>query len=330
MLRRILVLSRPMGLALSVFILLNLILAAENPQSSATRVWLNLEISEPALSVFASILGVALLLPHDVARRPAVRWLLGGVIFGFFILVGANVIGYYHRLNLGYFRTDLPVPFSLVPLVILLLEFLRVSWWGPIEPRLPPPAWVFVRGALLAGSFFFLISAHIVTFGSTDYRRAADAVVILGAKVYDDGSLCSALEERVKTGAELFRQGLVGYVIMSGGAGPNGVNEAECMALYARELGVPLSRIILDKRGANTRASARNCRRIARENGFRRLLTVSQDFHCARIKLIFEREGMPCYTVPAGMLGERTRLLRERFFLLREVFAYPFYFLYYS
>ncbi|MEM7235754.1 MAG: hypothetical protein AAF517_26530 [Planctomycetota bacterium] len=57
-------------------------------------------------------------------------------------------------------------------------------------------------------------------------------------------------------------------------------------------------------------------------------MTVSQSFHCARIKLIFEREGTNCFTVPTG-LAEGQRFPRPSFFLLREVFAYPFYFLRY-
>ena len=79
--------------------------------------------------------------------------------------------------------------------------------------------------------------------------------------------------------------------------------------------------------------SARNCGVIAAENGFRGLLTVSQFFHCARIKLIFERAGTHCYTVPTCLANWRTkkssRLSREDFFVFREMVAFPFYFLYY-
>ncbi|MBN1441215.1 MAG: YdcF family protein [Planctomycetes bacterium] len=323
-------LTRPFGVALAVFILLNLSLALQNPLTSATRIWLNIQLPEPALSIFCGILGLALLLPHDAARAGWVRWMLAGVIFGFCILVGANVIGYYHRLYNGQFTTSLPVPFSAAPLAILLAEFGRVSWWSPIEPKLPPPAWCFVSGILINLAFFFLIFVHIVTFGHTDYRTVGgDAAVILGAKVMDDGSLCSALQQRVDTGVDLYRRHLVPYLIMSGGTGANGLSEAEYMARYAHDHGVPLSRIILDNAGDNTRLSARNCGQIARERGFKSLLTVSQHFHCARIKLIFEREGTPCYTVPAGSLFDGTRLLREKFYLLREVLAFPFYYIYY-
>ncbi|MCZ6795061.1 MAG: YdcF family protein [Planctomycetota bacterium] len=330
MLRHVFHFTRPLALALAVFILLNLLLALQRPLSSATRVWLNVQLPEPLLSVFAGSLGIALLLPHELGRRPWVRWLLGGVIFGFCILVGANVIGYYHRLYYRHFTTHFAFPFSAVILLTLLLEFARVSWWVPVRSRLPAPARVFVRGTLITGSFFFLILVHIVTYGNTDYRRPADAAVILGAKVYADGELSPALRDRVETGVQLFDRGLVSYLIMSGGVGPNGASEPKHMARHAQSLGVPISRIIWDEEGVNTLQSARNCRVIAEEYDFKQLLTVSQPFHCARIKLIFEREGTHCYTVPAVPKESRSRGFRVNFYFLREALAYPFYFLYHS
>ena len=96
------------------------------------------------------------------------------------------------------------------------------------------------------------------------------------------------------------------------------INRAGTMVLpffslfLTQDRGVPLSRIILDENGWNTRQSAVNCGQIARENGFTNVLTVSQSFHCARIKLIFERAGTHCYTVPAGSSGGRTTKIWPR------------------
>jgi uncharacterized SAM-binding protein YcdF (DUF218 family) len=95
---------------------------------------------------------------------------------------------------------------------------------------------------------------------------------------------------------------------------------------------VPASQIILDEEGVTTVESARNCGRIARENGFQGLLTVSQYFHCARVKMIFERAGTYCYTVPTCARRDAPKqqgLAREGFFVFREACAFPFYFLYY-
>ncbi|HLU48372.1 MAG TPA: YdcF family protein [Planctomycetota bacterium] len=320
---------RPLGFALGLLILLNLVLALENPRSSATRVWLDLPLPEPALSIFAALLGLVLLLPHRVAGSPRIRWILGGVVCGFAFLAAANVVAYYHRLYTGSFRTAFPVPFSCLILLVLVSEFARIFWWVPAPSTLPPPARVFVRTMVVSLAFLILISAHVVTFGSTDHRRTASAAVVLGAKVYEDGSLSEALRDRVDTGVRLYRQKLVDFLIMTGGVGANGISEPERMAAYAIAHGVPPGRIILDEGGNNTFASARNCGEIARRYGFGELLTVSQDWHCARIKLIFERAGTPCFTVPAAK-GENAPIVRPSFFLFREILAYPFYFIYHS
>lgn len=334
MLVRAFAVTRCLGVALATLIVLNLVLALEDPALSLTRLWLDLHFPEPHLSIFTALLSVVLFVPHDVARAPWCRWLLSGVVFGFWILVLANVVGYYHRLSRGDFTTDLPVPFCLFVWVVLSLEFTRITWCRSLEPRMPPPAWCFLHGLGLALAFFVLVTLHIITAGRIDHRQPADAVVILGAKVYDDGTVCGALRDRLDTGLELYREGLVSHLILSGGIGKNGISEPEVMAAYLQEKGgVPRERMLLDELGNNTKQSAVNCGKIAREHGFAALLTVSQYFHCARVQMIFGRAGTPCLTVPTcsrgGARPEVARLSRESFFLFREAVAFPFYFLYY-
>ena len=338
MFRKLFWITRAPGIALGLLILCNLLMTLDNALLSITRIfWLDLQVPEPELSLVSAILGVALLIPHDIGRSDWARWVLGGIFFGFLILVSATMVGYYHALSSGSFSTDLPIPFSLFVWLILLFEFSRISWCETREPRMPPPARCFCNGAVVLASFFILICTHLVTFGRTDYRHSTEveerettAAVILGAKVYDDGSLSRALRDRLDTGIELYRDGLVSCLIMSGGTGKNGKSEPKQMAAYASKVGgVPSSRIILDEEGVNTARSARNCGRIAKEKGYQTLLTVSQYFHCARVKMIFERNGISCYTVPtcSNMKVKASgALTRDTYFLFREAVAFPFYF----
>jgi len=326
--KRLLTLCRPFGLALSGFILLNLLLALRRPSLSATRIWLYLQIPEPLLSAIAGILGLALLAPHACAARRSARLLLAGIFCGFASLSLANVIGFYRALHLGRLGTQVPIPFSVLIAGILLCEAARVIWWAPVVPRLPLPARRFLEGTSVLAAFFLLILAHIVTFGMTDYAPQADqadAAVVLGAKVYPDGRLSHALQDRLDTGIRLLEEGRARYLILSGGVEPGGLSEPRVMAAHARSRNIPQEVLILDEKGSNTYASAQNCGEIARRYGFGKLLVVSQYFHNARVKLIFERVGTPCFTVPATYRP----LLREGFFLLREAVAFPFYYLYY-
>lgn len=334
MLRRLTFWTRPLGVALGIFILLNLALALQKPDLAVTRIWLRMPLAEPELSLFAALLGGALFLPDSLGSAPWMRWLAGGIFFGFLILAGSSAVAYYDSLYRGVFSSDLPVPFSAFIFLILLAEFVRVSSWAPVEPITPPPARLFFRAILVAASFLLLTLVHVVTFGHTDYRRPADAGVIFGAKVYPDGTPCAALRDRLETGIDLYRRGYVRCLIMTGAVDPNGQSEPEVMRQYALGRGVPVSSIIVDESGVNTRASALSVRAIASHFGFEKLLAVTQYFHCARVKLIFDREGAPCYTVPTCSLerslpGATRKLSREGFFLLREAVAFPFYLIYY-
>src|SRR5262249_49951987 len=151
-----------------------------------------------------------------------VRWLSGGVFAGFSILTLDSTAEFYRSLQLGHIKTDLPVPLSAFFFPLLVLDFVRVFWWRPVESLLPPPAQVFFRGIFVTAAFLSLTLLHVVTAGHIDNRRPADAAVILGAKIYEDGTLSRALLERLETGIELYEQGLVSYLIMTGAPDPNG------------------------------------------------------------------------------------------------------------
>lgn len=321
-------------MAFGVFILLNLVLALQNPRLSITGMWLDARLPEPWLSVFAGVLGLSLIVPHGLAGISWLRWLTAGVFAGFGILTLASTLSFYHSLHHGSVATGLPVPFSALLTAILALEFLRVFLWAYCPPLTPPPARVFLTSIAVAGAFLLITLAYVVTYGQIDFRRPADAAVVFGAKVYSDGRLCTALQDRLDTAIELFEQNAVQYLIMTGARDPNGQSEPDVMREYALRGRVPASRILLDRTGVNTRASAVGCRALLRQHGFRHLLAVSQYFHCARVKMIFEREGVPCSTVPTCSPVRTAstpprRLSREGFFLFREAVAFPFYMVYY-
>ncbi len=321
-------LVRPFGIALAVFIVLNLALAIQNPSLSANHIWLYLRIGEPTLSAIASILGAALFVPHSSTSRPWVRTLVGGAIVGFLILVVFNIVDFYLALHRGRVAEAFPVPFSVLIAAVLGSEAVRVIRWRPVRSSLPPPARRFIGLLQVVAAFFLLIFAHIVTFGLTDYSPAAesaDAIVVLGAKVNPDGTLSHVLEDRMWTAVRLYMEKPSRYVLLSGGVESNGLSEPQAMAVYAQREGVPREKLILDEGGTDTLASARNCSAIARQRGFRKVLVVSTYFHNARTKMVFERLGTPCLTVPARYRP----LVREAFFLFRETVAFPYYFLWY-
>ena len=161
-------------------------------------------------------------------------------------------------------------------------------------------------------------------FGKTDYRRPADAAVVLGARAYADGRPSDALADRVRTACGLYQDGLVRRLIFSGGPGDGAIHETEAMKRMAMGLGVKAEDIWLDKAGVNTQATVKNTETLLRQWHASRVLVVSHDYHLPRVKLTYQRAGWDVFTVPA----KQSYLLRQTpYNMAREVAALWVYYL---
>ena len=159
---------------------------------------------------------------------------------------------------------------------------------------------------------------QIHCFGWTDYRRPGDAAVVFGCKVYPNGNLSTALSDRVRSACDLYHEGLVAHLIMSGGPGRGDVHETEAMRDFAVKLGVPSESILIDSMGLSTDETVTNTVPLFRQHGFTRVLAVSHYFHLPRIKLAYQRAGVDVFTVPAR---QKNRLPNRHFMMVREVVA---------
>ena len=141
----------------------------------------------------------------------------------------------------------------------------------------------------IALCIFFAATLVLVVSGLRDDIAPADVALVLGSKVELDGTPSPRLRARLDRTLELFRGGSFPSVVVSGGVGKEGYDEAAVMRDYLVARGVPAERIILDSHGDTTLASAQNIARIARERNFKSVFIVSQYFHIPRAKLALER-----------------------------------------
>ena len=149
--------------------------------------------------------------------------------------------------------------------------------------------------------------------------QRADAVVVLGAQVMPNGALSTALLERARTGAELFKRGLAPLIIFSGGNTGGPTSEAKAALHVALDLGVPSTACLLEEGSLTTLENARRTAEILRARGLQRVVLVSDAFHLARAALLFRREGVDVQPVPsARTLDLPTRLQA----LFREVLSF--------
>lgn len=168
------------------------------------------------------------------------------------------------------------------------------------------------------------VCAFMITVqGLNDRVFPANAAVVLGNEVYSDGTLSARLQARVDAAFGLYYHGTVKKLIVSGGTGKSGVNEAEAMRDYLIKHGVDPADIVLDPDGVNTRATAKFTAAYAKEQGWERIIAVSQFFHLPRAVMTIKHEGVPV----VGSLSAGYFEGRDFFSLLREI---PAYFAYWS
>jgi vancomycin permeability regulator SanA len=184
--------------------------------------------------------------------------------------------------------------------------------------------WRFARWVLLG---LVLISLTLAVFiavdGLTDELQPVDVAVVMGTTVNRDGTPSRWLKTRLDRTLELYQQGYFTNIIVSGGVEKNGQDEAQAMRNYLVANGVPIESILVDRNGSNTFATAKNVALIMSANHWQSAMVISQFYHVPRVKLALHRVGI------VEVYGAHARWItwQSVFWLLREVVAYPVYFL---
>ena len=80
----------------------------------------------------------------------------------------------------------------------------------------------------------------------------ADAIIVLGASVYPDGTPSGILQDRLDDGIALYFAGAAPKIIMSGDNGTESYNECWAMKQYAILQGVPSEDVFCDHAGFST------------------------------------------------------------------------------
>jgi len=235
------------------------------------------------------------------------------------IIAAMDSAVFFTVVSAGSVSPGIAVPLSLVLVVVFVWVVSDVGRDHDI--RASRVSWIPVTGVALACAIVFPL-AQSWFFGTTDYRRPADVAVVFGAKVHADGTLSSAAGDRVHTAVELYREGLVDTLLMSGGVGESGVDEARAMGDAAVSMGVPREAVLLDSSGVDTDSTVRNTAGMLKARGDVRGIAVSHFYHLPRIKLAYAAAGREVWTVPAR---ERRPIVKTPLFVAREVPGYWVY-----
>lgn len=174
---------------------------------------------------------------------------------------------------------------------------------------------------LLGLGLLVLLLPRLVTFLYTrphTYRvpsaPEAPVAIVFGAGLTRDGRPTTVLRDRVSTAADLYFQGKVEKLLLSGDNRFIYYNEPGAMKEYAMELGVPEAAIVLDFAGRRTYDSCFRAREIF---GVRKALLITQGFHLPRAIYTCSQLGITSAGVAADQHNYRQR--SYMFWSLREI-----------
>lgn len=154
------------------------------------------------------------------------------------------------------------------------------------------------------------IYGSAVEVPTEDPRRIA---IVLGAKVWDDGSPSPVLYDRVATAVSLYKAGKVKKLLMSGDNPTHEYDEPTAMKKTAMELGVPEQDIVLDFAGRRTYDT---CYRAKEIFEVKSAIIVSQEFHLPRSLYLCNNIGIDSIGIKANLrpyVGEDYWTFREFF-----------------
>ncbi len=142
----------------------------------------------------------------------------------------------------------------------------------------------------------------------------ADAVVVLGASVYADGTPSDILADRLEVAVDLYKAHAVRAIICSGDNRSSHYNESDAMKDYCVSLGVPSEDVYVDHAGVTTYDSMYRAHFVF---GAERIVVATQAYHLYRAMFAADQLGMQTWGVATdkGAYNDQLR------YSVREVVA---------
>jgi len=157
-------------------------------------------------------------------------------------------------------------------------------------------------------------------YSNMDLVPDAQVALVLGASVTSKGKMSDILVDRVLTALELYNNGKVKKILVSGYYNSEYYNEVGAVKKYLAEKNISDKDIYLDPVGFDTYDSIYRAKDVFEANS---VIVVSQDYHLPRAVYIGRSLGLPTYgyTTHSGRNFEKINFfeLRERFANIKAV-----------
>ncbi len=144
-----------------------------------------------------------------------------------------------------------------------------------------------------------LTSGNIYEFEEIESADiSAECAIILGCQVFPDGTPSTMLRHRLETGAELYFDGKVKKIIVSGDHGADHYDESNNMKNYLIDMGIPSEDIFMDHAGFSTYDSMKRAKEVF---GVESAIIVTQKYHLYRAMYVGKMNGIEVCGVSASL-----------------------------
>lgn len=150
-------------------------------------------------------------------------------------------------------------------------------------------------------------------------NRKHDAGVILGAAVWGGNRPSPVLRERINKGYELYKNGIITYLVLTGGGSPGEMTEADVAKSELLKKGVNEKNIFAENRSNSTLEQITYLKKnIYRKNNWKEIVLITDNFHLLRAK-----QMCVFFNIKANTVASDTPLSAESTFSysLKESFA---------
>jgi SanA protein len=162
-----------------------------------------------------------------------------------------------------------------------------------------------------------------------DNVPGADAILVLGANVFPDGTVSLMLGDRLRRGHELYKKGKAPKILVSGDHGQKDYDEVRAMKNFLLIREVPTDDIFMDHAGFSTYESVYRACAIFK---IEKVIIVSQAYHLPRAIFTARQLGLEAYGVASDLNGYgqimkayrlREALARAKDFFLAKIEPKP-------
>lgn len=173
--------------------------------------------------------------------------------------------------------------------------------------------------AVISVGAIFLIDSQVRQEGSKyivnpEDAPEAEAILVLGAYVYPNGSVSIMLGDRLSVAKDLYDRGKASRFLLSGDHGRTDYDEVNTMKTYLEERNVDKENIFLDHAGFSTYESLYRARDIFKA---KKILIVTQEYHLMRALYIARKMGIEAY----GVASDKQDYKFMGHYKLREIAA---------